>query len=374
MPFSRPTLTTLRTQAMQDITSSDLPNADGYLRRAVLRVLAWVQAGMAHLHYGYLDWISKQSVPFTCTDEFLAGWAALKNVTREPATAATGTWAGTGTGGDGTPLPYGTILQRSDGFQYVTTAPAALSSGAITAPIIAATTGSAGNADSGTPLSLATVIAGINSTGAASGPITGGADQETDAHLRTRMLAAYQAPPQGGAATDYVEWALNVPGVTRAWCNPLEYGDGTVAVYTMFDVTEALNNGFPVGTNGVATLETRSTVIATGDQLTVANALFPLRPVTAEVWSKAPTASPLNFTIAGLNPSNTTTKAAATSAITGVLFEKASPLANVSIDQSDVDAAISAQPGIISFRTTAPSFPQTPTVGAIFTLGTITFA
>ena len=55
MPFQRPTLSALRTQAMQDIASSDLPNANGLLRRSVLRVLSWVQAGMAHLHYGYLD-------------------------------------------------------------------------------------------------------------------------------------------------------------------------------------------------------------------------------------------------------------------------------------------------------------------------------
>ena len=54
-----------------------LPNADGFLRRAVLRVLAWVQAGLAYLHYGYLDWISLQSTPFTSTGEYLEGWAAM---------------------------------------------------------------------------------------------------------------------------------------------------------------------------------------------------------------------------------------------------------------------------------------------------------
>ena len=96
MPFPRNTLTALRAQAMQDITASDLPNADGFLRRAVLRVLAWAVAGMAYLHEGYLDWISLQSTPFTATGEYLEGWAAMAPtpVLREAPTFASGpaTW------------------------------------------------------------------------------------------------------------------------------------------------------------------------------------------------------------------------------------------------------------------------------------------
>lgn len=367
MPFSRPTLSALRIQAMNDITSSDLPGADGFLRRAVLRVLAWVQAGMAYLHYGYLDWIARESVPFTCDSEFLEAWAGLKAVLRKPATVATGTWGGTGT--NGTVLPSGTTLQRSDGFTYATTANATVSSGTISAPIQATTAGANGNTDSGTPITLGTVIAGINGAGTASGNITGGADQEIDAALRTRMLQAYAAPPQGGDATDYVEWALQVAGVTRAWCNPLGAGPGTVIVYTMFDITEAGSGGFPQGTNGVATAETRASP-ATGDQLAVANYIFPLRPVTALVYSYAPSPQTLNFTVGGI-PSGQ--QAAVTAALTALLVQKGSPLANVSIDQSDADAAILAVVGTTTFRVTAPSFPQTPTLGSLFVLGTVTY-
>ena len=83
---------------MQDITASDLPNADGFLRRAVLRVIAWVLAGFAYLHDGYLDWISLQSTPFTATGEYLEGWAALAPtpVLREAPTFASGpaSWPG----------------------------------------------------------------------------------------------------------------------------------------------------------------------------------------------------------------------------------------------------------------------------------------
>lgn len=53
-------------------------------------VLADVDAGMAHLHYGYLDYIALQATPATATDEYLAAWAALKGIYRKPATAAQG--------------------------------------------------------------------------------------------------------------------------------------------------------------------------------------------------------------------------------------------------------------------------------------------
>jgi uncharacterized phage protein gp47/JayE len=357
---------------MQDVTASDLPGADGFLRRSVLRVLAWVQAGMAHLHYGYLDWISKESIPITCDAEFLEAWAGLKGVVREPPTFATGTWSGTGT--VGTDLPALTPILRNDGFQYQTTADATVGGGStVTAPIIALTAGSSGNADAATPLNLALVIAGLNTVGSASGAIIGGADLETDDSLRARMLAIYQYPPQGGSKSDYVEWCMAVPGVTRAWCAPMLAGAGTVTVYTMWDVVEAAHAGFPQGTNGGATGESRNTD-ATGDQLIVANYIYPRQPVTALVDSRAPVAQPLAFTVAGLIPSNTTTQAAVTAALQGMLYLKASPLADTLIDQSDADAAISAAPGVVSFRVTAPTFPQTPTAGNIFTLGVITWA
>jgi uncharacterized phage protein gp47/JayE len=372
MPFLRPTLTALRQQAMQDITASDLPGADGFLRRSVLRVLAWVQAGLAHLHYGYLDWIAKEAIPITCDAEFLEAWAGLKGITREAPTFSIGTWSGTGT--IGTDLPSGALLLRNDGFQYRTTADATVGGGGtVTAPIIALSAGRSGNAVPGTPINLAAVIAGMNTAGSVAGAVTGGADLETDDSLRARMLAIYQYPPQGGSKSDYVEWCMAVPGVTRAWCAPMLAGAGTVTVFTMWDAVEAAHSGFPQGANGGATGESRNTD-ATGDQLAVANYIYPLQPVTALVDSRAPVAQALAFTVAGLNPFNATTQAAVTTALQGLLYLKASPLADTPIDQSDVDAAISAAPGVVSFRVTAPSFPQTPTAGNIFTLGTITWA
>jgi uncharacterized phage protein gp47/JayE len=78
--------------------------------------------------------------------------------------------------------------------------------------------------------------------------LTGGTDQETDDELRLRVLTRIRQPPMGGDADDYVAWALAVPGVTRAWCSPLEMGIGTVTVRVMCDDLRAtgdpMTNGF----------------------------------------------------------------------------------------------------------------------------------
>jgi len=375
MPFSRPTLTALRAQAMQDITASDLPNADGFLRRAVLRVLAWVQAGLAYLHYGYLDWISLQSTPFTSTGEYLEGWAAMAPtpVLREAPTFASGAavWPGV----VNTLLPGGTACSRGDGVQYATAADATVGSGgSVAVTVVALVAGSNGNTDSGTPLELGVSIGGINATGAATAAITGGADLETDGPLRTRMQESYAAPPHGGNQADFVTWALQVTGVTRAWCAPRIAGPGTVTVFFMMDVSEAGYGGFPQGTNGVAAAETRDTA-ATGDQLAVANFLYPLRAVTMLVYAVAPQASTQAFTIAGLSGISSAQQAQVSAALTALFLQKDSPLATTSIEQSDCAAAITAIGGLPSFAITTPSsWPITSAAGFLFSLGTVTYS
>ncbi len=359
---------------MQDITASDLPNADGFLRRSALRVLAWVQAGMAYLHYGYLDWIARQAVPFTATDEFLEGWAALAPtpVLRQAPLYASGsaTWSGV----IGTTLPAGTGCTRSDLTQFITTADAAVGvGGTAEAPVIAVLAGSGGNTDAGAPLTLSTVIAGINSTGSATGPLTGGTDLETDTAMRTRMLESYGAPPHGGSSADYVTWALAVGGVTRAWCSPSGMGAGTVVVYFMMDVAEAAHGGFPQGTTGVAAAETRAAA-ATGDQLAVANAIFPLRPVTALVYAAAPIAQAQNFTIAGLTGISTAQQAQVSAALVSLLVSVDTPLGTTSIQQSTCEAALTAIGGLPAFAITVPaSWPIASPLGSLFTLGTVTY-
>lgn len=344
MPYSRPTLTELRAQVASDI-ESNLSGSDALLRFSNLRILGTAQAGLAHLHYGYLDWIAKQAVPYTATGEYLEAWGALKNVTRKDAEAATGTVTFTGTAGY--TVSSGLSLTAGDGTTFTLTAGGTVSSsGTVTVAAEAADTGTSGNISSGASLTLATAVTGINAAATAGEDFTGGTDQESDDDFRTRVLEAYQASPQGGAESDYVSWAEAVSGVTRAWCQPNGYGAGTVVVYIMLDDSDATNDGFPVGTDGISSSDTlpngnsRGTV-ATGDQLTVADYIYTYQPVTALVYVCAPLRNELTFTISGLSTAGTTVQTNVTAAIEDVLLTNGSPLSGT-VDLSDIQSAIAA--------------------------------
>jgi uncharacterized phage protein gp47/JayE len=351
MPFQRKTLSTLISEVAADITSA-LQGADALLRFTVLNVIGKVQAGMSNLHMGYLDWISKQSVPFTAEDEYLIGWAALKNVFQKAASKATLTASFPGT--VGTVLNAGTQVVRSDGVTYTTSSTATVGGGGtVTANIVATVPGTAGNANVGAVVSLGTSVPGIQSTGSITGTVSAGADVETNDALRSRMLAAYQSTPQGGDLSDYAGWALAVAGVTRAWVAPNGFGAGTVVIYTMWDSAESSHAGFPQGTNGCSQFDKgpggipRGTV-ATGDQLVVADSIINEQPVTALVYSCAPVANNLTFTISGLLSSTTATRAAIAAAISDVFFRNGDPRAGT-INRSDIESAIAAISGTAGF-------------------------
>lgn len=116
MPFKRQTLSELREQN-RAFLQSELQEVGGLLRFSNLKVIADTDAGMAHLHYAYLDYIAQQSTPFTATDENLAGWMALKGVYRKPASAAKSASV-QATGTVGATLAAGTVINRSDACQY----------------------------------------------------------------------------------------------------------------------------------------------------------------------------------------------------------------------------------------------------------------
>ena len=381
MPYLFPGIETLIADAQADITGSDLPNADGFLPRAILPLMAVIQAGFALGHYDAIAYAMQQATPFTATDEWLDAWAALKRVFRKDATAA-------GVSGTsyvqilnctpGTDLPAGTQVNRADGFSYTTLIDATVAgTGIVTAPIMATVTGVLGNAASGVSLTLNTSIAGITSAGAASAPITGGADQENNDDLRARMLFAYANPPAGGSATDYVTWTLAVAGVTRAWCLPQGMGAGTVSIFTMLDEANAQWGGFPQGSNGVATQELRAAA-AQGDQLTIANALYPIRPVSDLVFSCSPVEEDIAYVIGELPPNTPAIQAAVTTALQSMHLRKAAvggtTETNGTLYPSDWNEAVAAVPGIAHFAITSPTTAVTPAIGSLLTVGTPTFS
>lgn len=347
MPFERPTLTQLRAQTAADIDAS-LPGSDGLLRFSNLGVTAAAQAALAHGHYGYLDWIARRAVPFTAEGEHLEGWAALKGVTRKPATRATG--SAIFSGADDAIVPVGAIVVRSDGVTYKSTAIRTVTGGSVTLPITAVLVGANGNCAAGVTMSLGGAIAGVTAAGVAATPVTGGAEIELDPALRSRMLQAYASPPQGGSEPDYIEWALATPGVTRAWVQRSGMGPGTLIIHFMMDVAQAAYGGFPQGLAGVATDETRAPV-ATGDPLALANALYPLQSVTALLYAASPSPNTIDLTIAGLSGASDDLKAAIAAAIDSALLASARPGGLTAL--SAIESAIAAVSGSAGFVITA---------------------
>jgi len=350
MPFNRPDLTTLLDRAAADIESR-LPGADARLRRSLLGVLARVHAGGIHGLYGYLDWMSKQIMPDTAEVEQLDRWASIWAVARTAATTAAGSVTFTGT--DNTQIPAGTSIQRADGEVFTTDAVATIASGAILAPVTASVAGANSNTLANTVLTLVSPISGINSAATVdANAITGGTDTETDDALRTRLLDRIKEPPHGGNSNDYIAWAKQVSGVTRAWLYPHELGVGTVSLRFMMD--DAYADGIP----------------QPSDVTTVQNYIDTLRPVTAALTVVAPIADPLNFTIQ-LLPKDTATQTAVQTELTDLIQREAVPAGTLLL--SHLREAISIAEGETDNVLVSPVADVTHAVGHIATMGAITW-
>ncbi|CEP67895.1 Baseplate assembly protein J-like, predicted [Moorella glycerini] len=61
-------------------------------------------------------------------------------------------------------------------------------------------------------------------------PATGGLDEEDDASLLARYLQRVRSPSAGGNKADYVNWAMEVPGVGGVSVIPVRDGPGTVSI------------------------------------------------------------------------------------------------------------------------------------------------
>jgi uncharacterized phage protein gp47/JayE len=193
--------------------------------------------------------------------------------------------------------------------------------------------------------------------------IGGGADTENDEELRTRVLLRKQFPPHGGSKSDYIEWALAVPGVTRAFISPFRTTDASalaspVTLYPLFDDTRA--NGIPTGY----------------DLLIVGKEVDKQRPVTARVYLAAPAAVAVDIEIAALQPDTVEIRASILSNLRAVFFERV-PVVTVenqfTLPVAWVDEAISRAPGYVRHRLAAPGDDVVFAAGTLPILGAVIY-
>ncbi len=233
MPFSRPTFAQISARVKTDIQGA-LAGTAAFFRRSFERAVANALAGASHHIHGHLDWLSRQLDPRQADEDILETvHGEPYGVFRKEAVAAKLTAEAPGT--NGVLVSAGTVWLRSDGARYTVDSSVTVTGGVATMALTAEEAGDAGNCDDGVELEIESPIAGLDGTAEVTDTTTEGSDRESADDYLTRILERRQSPPRGGAPGDYVDWVLEVPGVTRAWEFPRQEGAGTVSVYAVND-------------------------------------------------------------------------------------------------------------------------------------------
>ncbi len=361
MAFSRPTLTQLVDRISADF-ETQITGASTLLRRSVLKVMARVLAGAIHLLYGFAEYMSLQQFAHSSDQTYLDRIASEYGIIRIDAVKATG--SGTVTGTNDTVVPRGSVLQSTAGQQYATTAVATIASGTATLSLEANVGDVDGNDDPAITLTFINPIVGVSSTCTVIGDgLTGGADQETDALLRARVLSRKQLPPHGGSQNDYITWAKEVAGVTRAWCFPEYNGTGTVAVAFVRDGES------PIAPSASERAAVESYIIEHTDAATGVTVGI---PVTAEPGFSVLelTEYAIDFQI-DLYPNTSTVQTAVETALTSLITNEGGPAETIYVSQ--IRQAISNALGEGRHRLDSPASDVAAGATQVHVMGTITW-
>lgn len=327
MAFDRPTLRELITQMTTD---AEREAGAKQLRQSNLRVLPKVFAYACHGLYGFITWILKQLFPDTAEKQFLERQASIQGIYRRAASKATGALTVSYT--EGSTLPIGTIFMADDQTRFETTAEPEV--GSYTVPVQCLEAGTIGNREAGQTYTLVSPVVGVDAEAVGS-EMAGGAEAESDESLRKRLLYRLQNPPRGGSEADYVAWAEEVPGVSRAWCFPKEQGIGTVIV--RFATDGLTDNGIP--TDGMVQI--------------VADHIAEVAPVTATPYVVAPVAKPVNFRIKDLIPDSESVRAQVEAELKNLFTKEAYP--GKALKLTHIQQAISSAAGEDDYELLEPA-------------------
>lgn len=193
--------------------------------------------------YDRMNGVAAAAIPASSYGAFLDSWAESLGLERKDAALAGGTV--TLTGADGTIVPVGTQVstaqtsEDAEPVEFQTTSGGTIGvSGELDLAVVAVDAGSEGNV----PANTVTIMdSSVDATPANAAAMTGGADVETDEALRKRILRKLSGAGGGGNADDYVNWALNYPGVGYVTVQPNVPTIGHVTVL----ITDINNDPMP---------------------------------------------------------------------------------------------------------------------------------
>jgi uncharacterized phage protein gp47/JayE len=342
MPFEIPSPDQIAARIAAEL-EAQIAGADATSSTSVLAALARSMALATYPVHLFGQWLADQVLPDVADEDWLERHASLWGVPRRPATVATGRVALSGL--PGVVLPAGALLSLS-GLVYQTLADVTLSAGGTgTVAVAAVETGPAGTQPPGARMTLAVPVTGLDPAVTVSddgdgGGMTGGMAAEAVSLWRDRLIDRIQAPPHGGAASDYILWARQVPGVTQVAVYPEQFGPGTV---------------------GVCFAVSGSSPVASADQISQVRDHIDLhRPVTARVSVYAVTPVPLDITVE-VRPDSAEVRADVANAI-AAWFSADCTIGGTAY-LSRLSEGISSGRGEYAHRITLPSAPAL-TVGA----------
>lgn len=360
MAFQIPSLRDL-SNGFRNAFRQRLPGTDAYVEPNNLSIAADVFSLGTFELYQRLRWLSRQLFASTADAEHLERHAFEFGLTRKPASPAVGKIAIGQKVRKPEVIPAGVRFIRADGVSYVTVAPGTFVNGSTTVGVRAETAGQSTNLSGLSRLTLDPNSTQDNLNPAATvttAGLSGGADVEDDESLRDRVLFRKRNPPHGGAVADYVAWAREVPGCTRAFAASFVPVSGAVTVYPLFH--GLFPNGIP-DANSVALVQAH---------------LNRKRPVTARVYAVAPKAVPVNVRIDNLSPDNAQTREAVQDEIREVFAERAVVIlagSSSTFFRSWISEAVSRATGESAHSLVLPAADVTLNAGEIAVPGTITF-
>lgn len=368
MAYTSPSLNSLAQSAWAAIRTY-LPGSDAMPKKNVLVVLAKAWALLLGDVYRRIEWTFRQIFASTADEDVLEKIHGFEeNVQRKAASRASGTVTGTADAGESFAAGVRFI---SGAVGYVSTATAtADGAGAISFTVRAEVAGASANLDAGASLTLADPGSYLTLSPefvVASGGVAGGTDREDIEDYRARILDKKRRPPQGGALSDYEQWAMEVPGVAAAWAARTTNSPGTVTVWVVVDGRE---NGIP-----------------TEDDIEVVQAYIDdLRRIGSQISVVAPVPQPVDITISGLTPNTASVRAAVADKLAALFAPDADgasprgrmrpgmPDTDFTLSKSWIGEAVSQAVGERRHVLTAPAADVTIEAGKYPVLGTITYA
>lgn len=343
-----------------------IENSDPQLRMTFENLFGLAIAGSTRGLHKHLEYTARQLFADRADEEGVLAWGRILGIARLEAQRASGIV--TGTGGIAAPLPAGTELKNAADILYRTiNAETADGSGNFTeVEIEALELGGDANLGAGSIVKLVSAVPDVDSdftVEAAPNEIDGGLDLEDLEDYRIRVLERFSNPPQGGASGDFITFAKQIAGVTRAWEQENALGFGTVRVYFVRD------DDLTIIPSAAEVQEVQDHLQETDGSGFIIGGVAPIFVATTV---NAPTTVDLDITVDVRKATGFTDAEADTSieeAIDDLLFELTAPNSTLRISQ--IREAISGSPAEVFHTMSLPAADVVTASNEILVRGTV---